>query len=83
MRKLIMTVVAAVVFMGTTVTTKAVNLTRSSKVGINQQKDNDLVLKHANDVYGYEMNAVNQHYSHSSHSSHVSHASHSSHYSSY
>ena len=79
MRKLMMAVVTGLVLLGTTVTTKAASLIRATDVSVNQHDDNGLVLKHANEIFGSEQFALNQHASHSSHSSHSSHNSHSSH----
>ncbi len=77
-----MMVVAAVVLMGTAITTKAVSLLRVSDVSMSQHNDNGLVLKHASELFGSEQYAINQHGSHGSHTSHSSHVSHASHYSS-
>lgn len=77
-----MMVVASVVLMGTTVSTKAVTLLKSTSVSIKKGNDNSLVLKHANQLFGNRDLSSTGHYSHSSHESHASHASHSSHYSS-
>ena len=82
MRKLLMTVATALVLMGTTVTTKAASLLKSSDVSISQDNDNSLVLKHANQIFGISEMSMTGHTSHGSHGSHASHASHSSHYSS-
>jgi hypothetical protein len=77
-----MTVVAALVLMGTTFTTKAASLLKSSDVSISQDNDNSFVLKHASQIFGNSEMSLTGHGSHSSHVSHASHASHSSHYSS-
>jgi hypothetical protein len=82
MRKVFMTVVAVLVLMGTTVTTKAVSLLKSSEVSINQNENSNFVLKHASELFGNNALSMTAHGSHSSHASHASHASHSSHYSS-
>lgn len=82
MRKFFMTVAAAIVLMGVSVTTKAASLLKSSNVGISQDNANDFVLKHATELFGDSDMSMADHYSHSSHSSHSSHRSHSSHYSS-
>lgn len=81
MRKVLMLVVASVVLMGTTVSTKAVTLLKGSSVSI--KKDNGFVLKHANQLFGNSDLSGTGHYSHSSHESHASHASHASHSSHY
>ena len=79
MRKVFMMVVASVVLMGTTVSTKAASLLKGSSVSIRQNNDENLVLKHANQLFGKsELSSTG----HTSHASHESHASHSSHYSS-
>lgn len=78
-----MTVAAALVLMGTTVSAKASSLLRVSDVSVVQDNDNGFVLKHANELFKNNVMASPDHYSHSSHSSHASHSSHSSHYSSY
>ena len=78
MRKVFMMVVASVVLMGTTVSTKAASLLNISGVSI-KNNDENLVLKHANQLFGKsELSSTG----HTSHASHESHASHSSHYSS-
>jgi hypothetical protein len=82
MRKILMMAVTAIVLMGTAVTTKAVSLLKSDDASIKQNKDNNLVLKHASELFGDVHYNLNGHGSHSSHVSHSSHNSHSSHYSS-
>lgn len=81
-----MTVAAALVFAGTTVTTKAASLIQTSNVSNVKGQNENLVLQHANDLFNGGSTIVNQghssHSSHSSHESHSSHSSHSSHYSS-
>jgi len=47
-----MTVAAAVVLLGTTVTIKAASLLRVTDVSISQNNDNSLILKHANELFG-------------------------------
>lgn len=72
-----MMVVAALVFMGTSVTTKAASLLKVSDVSISKSNVNNLVLKHANQLFSENaMSTMAEHGSHSSHSSHVSHSSH-------
>ena len=71
-----MMVVTAFVLLGTTVSTKAASLLKSSDVSIGQNKDNSLVLKHANQLFENNVMASPQHGSHGSHGSHASHASH-------
>lgn len=79
MRKLIIAVAAGFIMMGTTVTTKAASLIKGADVSYKKYEDNNLVLKHAKEIFGNERFAVNQHASHSSHVSHASHNSHNSH----
>lgn len=76
-----MTVAAALVFLGSTATTKAASLLKRSDVSVSQTQNNNLVLKHASEIFGNNEMSVTGHASHASHSSHSSHASHSSHYS--
>ena len=81
-----MTVAAALVLMGTSVSTKAATLLKVSNVSVSQSNDNGFVLQHASELFGssdMSLNGHTSHASHASHSSHASHASHSSHYSSY
>lgn len=81
-----MTVAAALVLMGVSVTTKAASLLKSSSdVSITQDNDEGLVLRHASELFGdndMSLTGHSSHSSHRSHSSHSSHRSHSSHYSS-
>ena len=79
MRKDLVMLVTAIVLLGTTVSTKAASLLRVSNVGINQNNDNSLVLKHANELFGGSEMSLTGHASHASHGSHGSHASHASH----
>ncbi|HBX51115.1 MAG TPA: hypothetical protein DEH02_08630 [Bacteroidales bacterium] len=78
-----MTVAAALVLMGTAVTTKAASLLKVSDVSISKDKGESLVLKHASQIFGDSEMSMTGHRSHGSHGSHSSHSSHSSHYSSY
>jgi len=70
-----MTVATALVLMGTTVTAKAASLIRPTAVGISQDKDNSLVLRHASELSGKSDLSMAEHGSHGSHGSHASHAS--------
>ncbi len=76
MRKILIPVAAALVLMGTIVTTKAAKLLKFSDVSISQGNDNGLVLKHASQLYGNSVMLLADHGSHGSHASHASHSSH-------
>lgn len=75
MRKLLMAVVTGLVLMGASVTTKAASLLKSPGTGISKDKDSNLVLKHANQLFGTSNSYHGSHRSHRSHASHKSHLS--------
>ena len=77
MRKVLMTVAAVFLLLGTTVTTKAASLLKISNVSVSQNNGNDngLVLKHASQLFGNSEMSLTGHGSHGSHGSHASHAS--------